>query len=101
MIEKIYEIKTDSHKFTLNIDSLVIAKSTIKAILTKPIVIPFENIDNITMDESDSIYTELKITTKDKNEHIFELKPDKTDELKSLREQSRIIYLYIKFVIKK
>ena len=101
MIEQIYEIKTDSYKFTLNFDSLVIAKSTIKAILPKPIVIPFENIDNIIIDESDSIYTELKTTTKDKNEHKFELKPDKTDEVKSLREQSRIIYLYIKFVIKK
>ena len=98
MIEKIYEIKTDSNKFTLHIDSLVIAKVSIIDILVKPVVIPFEN---ITMDESDSIYTELKITTKDKNEHKCELKPDKTDELKSLREQSRIIYLYIKFVIKK
>ena len=103
MKEKVLEFKTDEDTYTLSLDKLVVGKSSLVSKLpfgAKDTTIDYSEIKDINLDEEDSTITKLTIIKKDNKSHVFQLKPEKVEDSKVLREQVRLVYLYVKHRLK-
>lgn len=103
MKERLFEFATDVDRFTLNLESLVVSKASLLSKIpfaSKETKINLADIISVNINDEDSTITKLTIGEKGKEAKVFELRPEKTEDSIALREQVKILYLYINHRLK-